>query len=136
MSVPQSIREVVEACSKESQAGTSSFGQIVTTLMAAGVETYQADFRSKKTTYYLPTGETVAVDLLVPDTQVEQHFSVEKMQEAVRGAQAGRVKYPEFLQLSLAAGCVGYFVWIAGRHVSYFGRRGESHIEYFPPQAV
>ena len=38
--------------------------------------------------------------------------------------------YPEFLRLSRAA---GYVTWIAGRHVSYFGRRGETHVEHFPP---
>jgi hypothetical protein len=40
--------------------------------------------------------------------------------------------YPEFLRLSRAAGCVGYVVWLAGRHVTYFGRRGETHVEHFP----
>jgi hypothetical protein len=43
-----------------------------------------------------------------------------------------RVMYPEFKRLSQRAGCVGYVVWIAGRHVSYHGRRGEVHVERFP----
>ena len=50
----------------------------------------------------------------------------------VRGARSGVAKYPEFPQRTLAAGCVGYIVWIAGRHVQYFGRRGEVHVEHFP----
>jgi hypothetical protein len=29
-------------------------------------------------------------------------------------------------------GCVGYTVWMAGRHVSYYGRKGETYIERFP----
>ncbi len=53
-------------------------------------------------------------------------------QAAIRGAQRAEVVYPEFLELSRAAGCVGYMVWIAGRHVSYFGRKGEVHVERFP----
>jgi len=32
----------------------------------------------------------------------------------------------------MAAGCVGYFVQIAGRRALYFGRNGESHVELFP----
>ena len=32
----------------------------------------------------------------------------------------------------MAAGCVGYFVQIAGRRVLYFGRRGEIYTELFP----
>lgn len=136
MSVAQSTRGVIEACSKASYAGTTDFGQIVMALKAAGVESYQADFRSRKTTYYLPDGEVIVTDLFMPDAQADEFFSIERMQEAVRGAQAGRVKYPEFLKLSLAAGCIGYFVWITGRHVSYLGRHGERHIEPFPPPAA
>ncbi len=51
---------------------------------------------------------------------------------AIRGSQSGQVKYPEFLARSRRAGCVGYVVWLAGRHVTYFGRRGEQHVERFP----
>ena len=40
--------------------------------------------------------------------------------------------YPEFKKLSRQAGCIGYTVWIAGRHVSYYGRKGETHVERFP----
>ena len=39
---------------------------------------------------------------------------------------------PEFKKLSQAGGCVGYMVWLAGRHVTYYGRRGETHVELFP----
>jgi hypothetical protein len=27
---------------------------------------------------------------------------------------------------------MGYVVWLAGRHVTYFGRRGATHVERFP----
>jgi hypothetical protein len=40
--------------------------------------------------------------------------------------------YPEFKRLSEQAGCIGYIVWITGRHVTYFGRNGETHVERFP----
>ena len=39
------------------------------------------------------------------------------------------------MRLSMLAGCVGYIVWIAGRHVTYFGHRGEQHVEPFPSAA-
>lgn len=68
---------------------------------------------------------------VAPDP-IADRFDATAIQAAVRGAQRGEVKYPQFLQLSHRAGCVGYMVWISGRHVSYFGRRGETHIERFP----
>jgi hypothetical protein len=40
--------------------------------------------------------------------------------------------HPEFKKLSQRAGCVGYTVSIAGRHVTYRGQRCETQIERFP----
>ena len=51
---------------------------------------------------------------------------------AIRAAQQGEVLYPEFKRRSQAAGCIGYMAWLQGRHVNYYGRNGEAHIERFP----
>jgi uncharacterized protein YbcV (DUF1398 family) len=122
----------IERCAQASKDGTAHFGAIVQALIEAGVEAYFADYRSNATTYYLPSGETHQVPLQPPATPIAQDFGAAQVQAAIRGAQRGEVMYPEFLKLSRAAGCVGYMVWIAGRHVSYFGRRGEVHVERFP----
>ncbi len=122
----------IERCAQSSKDGTAHFGAIVQALSEAGVEAYFADYRSNATTYYLPGGETHAVALQSPATPIAQGFDAAGVQAAIRGAQRGEVMYPEFLELSRAAGCVGYMVWLAGRHVSYFGRKGEVHVERFP----
>ena len=127
-----STQQIIEQCSHDSHAGTASFGAIVTALAEAGVESYYADYRQATTTYYLPDGSTARLALNVPDVTISEIFDAKQIQAAIRGSQRGEVKYPQFLQLSMAAGCAGYFVWIAGRHVSYFGRRGDLHIERFP----
>jgi uncharacterized protein YbcV (DUF1398 family) len=44
------------------------------------------------------------------------------------------VRYPEFVKLSTAAGVAGYWAFLAGKKVIYFGRKGEMHIEEFPKQ--
>ena len=59
-------------------------------------------------------------------------FNGEALRAAIRGAQEGRIKFPKFKRLSQEAECVGYHVWITGRHVTYYGRAGETHIEHFP----
>ena len=128
----KTVSETITHCAQASYAGTMSFGAVVGALMAAGVESYHADYRHGDTTYYLPDGETVVVALHAPEMPVAEDFDAAALRAAIRGAQTGAVKYPEFLQLSMAAGCVGYMVWIGGRHVAYFGRRGETHIEHFP----
>ena len=127
-----SIRQTIEHCARSSKDGTAHFPDIVAALVGAGVESYFADYRADVTTYYLPDGSTHAVALAPPDVAIADGFDVAAVQQAIRGAQAGRVMYPEFMRLSRAAGCVGYVTWLAGRHVTYFGRRGETHVERFP----
>ena len=127
-----SIRRTIEHCARSSKDGTAHFPDIVAALVGAGVESYFADYRADVTTYYLPDGSTHAVALAPPDVAIADGFDVAAVQQAIRGAQAGRVMYPEFMRLSRAAGCVGYVTWLAGRHVTYFGRRGEMHVERFP----
>ena len=122
----------IRETSRASAAGTIHFGQVVGQLAAAGVESYAADYRARRTTYYLPDGQMQDIPLDVPDVAIAHDFDAQALQDAIRGAQRGDVMYPEFKRLSCAAGCVGYMVWIAGRHVTYFGRRGEVHVEQFP----
>jgi uncharacterized protein YbcV (DUF1398 family) len=128
----ESVRQAIERCARSSKDGSAHFPQIVAALVQAGVESYFADYRADATTYYLPGGGTHAVALPPPDVTIADAFDAAGVQAAIRGAQSGRVMYPEFLRLSRAAGCVGYVVWLAGRHVAYFGRRGETHVEHFP----
>lgn len=115
-----------------SHLGDIPFGELVGILSAAGFESYRVDYRMRKTDYFLPSGETFTVDLPAPAIAVAEAFDGSVVQDAVRGAQRGDVRYPEFLARTMRAGCIGYTVWIAGRHVTYVGRRGESHVERFP----
>lgn len=127
----ESVKRVIEQCAQQSQAGAMKFGDVVAALKRAGVESYQADYRRAETTYYLPVGTSHAFALPVPDLAIPQTFEAQALRSAIRAAQRGEIMYPEFLRLSMADGCVGYIVWIAGRNVSYFGRRGETHVEVF-----
>ena len=72
------------------------------------------------------------VPLTTPNTEIPTPFDKPALLAAIQGAQRGEVKYPDFMRLSMEAGCVGYIVWMSGRHVAYFGRRGEVQVEHFP----
>lgn len=89
------------------------------------------DYRRGESTYYLSNGDTVRHSF---DAQPEiaQTFDGLQVKTAIIGAQSGKVVYPEFKQLTYAAGCIGYFVWISGKKVDYLGRNGEVHTEHFP----
>ncbi|TAK99433.1 MAG: DUF1398 domain-containing protein [Aquabacterium sp.] len=123
---------IIQATFEASNQGTIHFGQVIGQLLHAGVESYHVDYRSGRTTYYLPDGHTVDCQFERPAHGVADAFDAQAVRAAIKGAQQGLVMYPEFKTLTQAAGCVGYTVWLAGCHVSYLGRRGETHVERFP----
>ena len=124
------IIQAVEQCARASNAGELSFPDLMARLAQAGITSYFADYRRADTTFY--GAGTCSVPLPRQDAPIATRFDALLLQGVIRGAQAGQVRYPEFLQRSRAAGCIGYIVWIAGRHVSYYGPMGEVHVEHFP----
>ena len=122
----------IESTFAASAAGQLHFGEVIGRLVEAGVESYAVDYRAGRSTCYLPDGQTLTLPLSVDESPIPPHFDAAAVLAAVRGAQRGEVMYPQFKQRTQAAGCVGYIVWISGRHVVYFGRNGDSHVERFP----
>jgi uncharacterized protein YbcV (DUF1398 family) len=125
-------REIIQNTFDASNQGRIHFGQAVGQLLGAEVESYHVDYRAGRTTVYLRGGETMDLLFDSPGESIADSFDADAIRTAIIGAQQGRVMYPEFKQLSQRGGCVSYSVWIAGRHVTYYGRRGETHIERFP----
>lgn len=128
----ETTREMIQSTFEASNQGAIHFVQVIGRLAGAGVESYHVDYRSGRTTYYLPDGSTVDFNLERPQHGIADAFDGDAVRAAIKGAQQGSVMYPEFKKLSQRAGCVAYTVWIAGRHVAYLGRRGETHVEHFP----
>jgi uncharacterized protein YbcV (DUF1398 family) len=125
-------RAVIEECVNRSHEGTIDFATVVSKLISVGVESYYTDYRRQEHVYYLSSGETHSMQLSTPELSIADQFEAKDVREAVLGSQRGEIKYPEFVRRTMSAGCVGYFVWITGRQVQYFGRRGEIHVEHFP----
>lgn len=131
-SLPAAAQRTIEECAHAAHAATLTFPEILARLASAGVESYFADYRRGSTTYYLASGASHSVALPVPEHAAPEAFDAPAIVEAIRGSQRGEVKYLDFVRRTLASGCIGYFVWLAGRHVRYLGRRGEDHVERFP----
>ena len=128
----ETTRATIQSTFEASNQGTIHFGQVIGQLVSAEVESYHVDYRSGRTTYYLLDGSTIDFSFERPQHDIADAFDGDAVRAAILGAQQGRVMYPEFKKLSQRAGCVAYTVWIAGRHVVYLGRRGETHTERFP----
>jgi uncharacterized protein YbcV (DUF1398 family) len=116
----------------ESQAGGLIFPEVVWRLLASGVESYFVDFGKGEMTFYALDGSTHIEEMIVPLSEVAGEFSLSGIVAAIRGAQTDTVRYPEFVTLATAAGVIGYWVFLTGKKVIYFGRKGEAHVEEFP----
>jgi len=127
-----SARNAMLDCTRLSDQEQESFGQIVGRLRAAGIERYHADLRRAEKIYYMPDGASLAVPADPVEVPFAEAFSAAGVDAAVRAIQAGAIRYKEFCDRIAAAGCVGYFVSLAGRRAVYYGRSGESHVELFP----
>ena len=94
------------------------------------------DFAAKQKIHYLTDGSTYTVPMILEPGSIAAEFSGADLLTAIRGAQADTVRYPEFVKRSTAAGVIGYWAFLTGKRVIFFGRKGEQHIEEFPkPQA-
>lgn len=128
--------QIIQGCAHGALAGAINFAEIVGRLAQIGVERYHADYSRQENTYYLADGDSLVVATLHPFHAIAAGFSASAVEAAVRQSQRNEHTYLDFIRKTMAAGCVGYFVQITGRRVIYFGRRGESHVEHFPPIQV
>lgn len=125
----QQIRDVIHDIARASAQGEIHFGEVVGRMLEVGVERYHVDYVKGETVYYL--GDQTE-SLAGQSHPVGRDFDSASIVAAIRGAQAGTVLYPEFCQLVTAAGCVGYLTSMVGKRVVYYGRTGDSHVEWFP----
>ena len=124
-------KQVIDALAMATQQGKMTFPQVVKRLLEVGVESYFVDFAAKQKTHYLADGSTHTVPMILDPGPIAAEFNGAALVAAIRGAQADTVRYPEFVQRSTAAGVIGYWAFLTGKRVSYFGRKGEEHVEEF-----
>lgn len=125
---------VAETCLKAAHAGSLGFPEIVGRLIAAGFEAYTVDYPRNSQTFYLPTGDSVVLEMQPSRGMVAAVFDAARLAELVRWAQANPADYSylAFCEKAKAAGCAGYVVSFPGRRVVYLGRTAETHVEHFP----
>jgi uncharacterized protein YbcV (DUF1398 family) len=125
-------KQVILELAIATQQGKITFPQVVKGLLEAGVESYLVDFATMQKTHYLTDGTTRTVPMILEAGPIAAEFNGAALVAAIRGAQAEAVRYPEFVKRSTAAGVIGYWAFLTGKKVIYFGRKGEQHIEDFP----
>ncbi|HVK60029.1 MAG TPA: DUF1398 family protein [Bdellovibrionales bacterium] len=125
-------RSVIKETVKASLSSTMTFPQIVGMLVAEGVESYHVDLVRHENRYYSKTGESHVEEVSLAHPTAAKEFSGAKVEAAVRSSQAGKITYRQFIDLISEAGTTYYIAYLNGKRVTYFGRNGDSHTEYFP----
>ena len=113
--------------------GTLSFPDVVGKLLAAGVEYYHVDYVGLRKRFYSAEGGMVATAInyegLPP---VAPEFDAAALRANILDSQRNGQPYREFTRRAMAGGVQGYIAFLRGKRVTYWGRTGDQHTEWFP----
>ncbi len=113
-------------------SGAMPFPEIVGSLVAEGVEYYHVDYVSSQIAFYSEAGGVVTSPLTLDGfPSIAKDFDARALQDAIRDSQNNGQKFKDFSQRAAAAGVAGYFAFLRGQRVTYFGRQGNYHVEWF-----
>jgi uncharacterized protein YbcV (DUF1398 family) len=125
--------EIISKAARATLAGTASFPEVVGKLLEAGVEYYHVDYVAMRKTFYSAQGDTVVTPINYEGLPaVAAEFNAAELRGAILDSQKSGQKYREFSKRAMSAGVQGYIAFLRGRRVMYWGRGGDSHIEWFP----
>ena len=125
--------KIITEVARKNLEGTMSFPEVVGQLLTAGVEYYHVDYVGMKKTFYSAEGDVVATAITYEGLPpVAPEFSVEALRADILDSQRNGQQYRDFTRRAMAAGVQGYFAFLRGKRVTYFGRQGDQHIEWFP----
>jgi uncharacterized protein YbcV (DUF1398 family) len=124
---------IVTEASRQTLAGAITFPEAVGQFLSAGVEYYHVDYVTMQTTFYGEGGDVVVTPIgyegLPP---VAAEFSSEALRANILDSQRHGQAYRDFTRRAMAAGVRGYFAFLRGKRVTYIGRQGDQHTEWFP----
>ena len=123
---------IIEAASK-TLAGKISFPEVVGQLLKAGVEYYYVDYVGLKKTFYSADGDMVVTPINYEELpSVASDFDAAALRADILDSQRNNQPYRDFTRRAMEAGVQGYFAFLRGKRVTYFGRQGDQHTEWFP----
>lgn len=128
--------ETIAQAARKTLAGTISFPEVVGQLLAAGVEYYHVDYVALRKTFYSADGNVAVTPINYEDLPpVAAEFSIENLRANILDSQRNGQPYRDFTRRAMEAGVQGYFAFLRGKRVTYIGRQGDQHTEWFPGAA-
>lgn len=126
--------QIIQETSAKTLAGTITFPEVVAHLLRAGVEFYHVDYLARQKSFYSANGSAVVTTPIAYEglPEVAPEFDSAAVKAAIRDSQRHGQVYRDFTRRVMAAGVHGYFAFLRGQRVTYFGRSGDQHTEWFP----
>ena len=113
--------------------GSLPFPEIVGKLIAQGVEYYHVDYASRSFTFYGASSETVTAPITYENLPaIAAEFDRAALKAAIVDSQQHDQAFRDFCDRAVRAGVQGYFAYLRGQRVTYSGRQGDQHTEWFP----
>ena len=123
----------IAALAKATMNGSLPFPEIVGKLIANGVEYYHMDYALGSFSFYGATVAVVTAPLLFEGLPpISEHFDAASLKAAILDSQQHGQTFRAFCERAVKAGAQGYFVFLRGERVTYLGRQGDQHTEWFP----
>lgn len=125
--------DVIRVLAKATLDGSMPFPQIVGELIDEGVEYYHVDFAANTFTFYGASGSIAVAPLSFEGLpSVSSGFDATALKAAILDSQQHGQKFRQFCDRAVRAGIQGYFAFLRGQRVTYLGRQGDQHVEWFP----
>jgi uncharacterized protein YbcV (DUF1398 family) len=126
--------QIIQETASKTLAGTITFPEVVGRLLQAGVEYYHVDYVARRKAFYAAGGSAVTVTPIDYEglPEVPPDFDPAAVQAAILDSQRHGQLYRDFTRRVMAAGVLGYFAFLRGKRVTYLGRSGDQHTEWFP----
>ncbi len=125
--------DLVTTAARATLAGGTPFSQIVAMLVEAGVEFYHVDYITLRKSFYSGTGAVVTTAIPYENLpSVAADFDAPALRANILDSQQKNQPYRDFSIRAMQAGVQGYFAFLRGQRVTYFGRQGDQHTEWFP----
>lgn len=125
--------QIINEAARATLDGSIPFPEVVRRLIETGVEYYYVDYVSLQMRYYSAVGGVVTTPIpyeVLP--AVASDFDAQELRAAIVDSQRHGQHFHDFTRRAMAAGVQGYIAFLRGQRVTYWGRGGDQHTEWFP----
>lgn len=125
--------DLITAAAQATLTGSKPFPEIVGMLIEAGVEFYHVDYLALSKTYYSGDGAVVSTAIPLEGLPpVAAELDVPALRANILDSQQNGQIWRDFTLRAMKGGVQGYLAFLRGKRVTYLGRNGDQHTEWFP----